>query len=111
MDRLEETQNMFNKLKSDMPKELSSFINFTQLAKSEGAIDKKSKDLILVSLAVASQCSWCIALHIDAAVKSGATKDEILEACMLSVVMGGGPKLMYMNIVYEELEKHFNSRA
>jgi len=109
MDRLQETQQMFSKLKGDMPKELSSFINFSQLTKKEGAIDKKNKELILVALAVASQCSWCITLHIDDAVKAGATKDEILEACMLSVVMGGGPKLMYMNIVYEELEKHFNN--
>jgi alkylhydroperoxidase/carboxymuconolactone decarboxylase family protein YurZ len=48
-----------------------------------------------------------IAKHIDGAVMAGATKEEILDACMLAVIMGGGPKLMYMNIVYEELEKYF----
>jgi len=109
MDRLQETNQMFAKLKKDKPKELSSFINFSQIAKSNGAIDAKNKELILVALGISSQCSWCIAMHIEGAVKAGATKEEILDAAMLAVVMGGGPKLMYMNIVYEELDKYFNN--
>ena len=107
MSRMQETNKMFGKLKNDMPKELSGFINFSQISKADGAIDKKNKELILVALGVNSQCAWCIAMHIEGAVKFGATKEEILDACMLAVVMGGGPKLMYMNVVYEELEKHF----
>jgi len=107
MDRMQQTNEMFKKLKNDMPKELSSFINFSQITKASGAIDKKNKELILVSLGVLSQCSWCISMHIEGAVKAGASKDEILEASMMAVVMGGGPKLMYMNIVYEELDKYF----
>jgi len=104
---MQETNEMFGKLKHDMPKELSGFINFSQVSKADGAIDKKNKELILVALGVYAQCAWCIAMHIEGAVKFGATKEEILDACMLAVVMGGGPKLMYMNVVYEELEKHF----
>jgi len=107
MGRMKETNEMFGRLKKDMPKELSGFINFSQVTKSDGAIDKKYKELILVALGVSSQCSWCISMHIESAVKFGATKEEILNACMLAVVMGGGPKLMYMNVVYEELDKHF----
>jgi len=108
MDRMQETNQMFSKLKKDKPKELSSFINFSQTVKADGVIDTKHKELILVALGVSSQCSWCIAMHIEGAVKAGATKEEILDACMLAVVMGGGPKLMYMNVVYEELDKYFN---
>ena len=107
MGRMKETNEMFGRLKDDMPKELSGFINFSQVTKSDGAIDKKHKELILVALGVSSQCSWCISMHIEGAVKFGATKEEILDACMLAVVMGGGPKLMYMNVVYEELDKYF----
>lgn len=107
MGRMKETNEMFGRLKNDMPKELSGFINFSQVAKSGGAIDKKHKELILMALSVSSQCSWCISMHIEGAVKFGASKEEILDACMLAVVMGGGPKLMYMNVVYEELDKYF----
>lgn len=109
MGRMQETNKMFSKLKNDMPKELSGFINFSQVTKQDGAIDKKNKELILVALGVCSQCSWCISMHIEGAVKFGASKEEILDACMLAVVMGGGPKLMYMNVVYEELSKYFEA--
>jgi len=78
MERMKETNKMFEKLKKDMPKELSGFINFSQITKSDGAIDKKHKELILVALGVSSQCSWCISMHIEGAVKFGATKEEML---------------------------------
>jgi len=34
----------------------------------------------------------------------GAKKEEILEAAMLSVAMGGGPVMMYMKFVLAEFE-------
>lgn len=106
MDRMEQTNEMFGKLLKDLPNELSGFINFSQSTKGEGALDKKNKDLVLIALSIASQCSWCIAMHVQAAVESGCSREEIIEAAMLAVVMGGGPKLMYMNVLYEELEKN-----
>ena len=48
MGRMKETNEMFGRLKDDMPKELSGFINFSQITKSDGAIDKKHKELICV---------------------------------------------------------------
>jgi len=107
MENLQEVERLFKNLKKDLPKEVSAFVNFGQIAKQNGVIDKKHKSLILVALAVASQCDLCIAVHIRNAVDDGASKEEILEAAMLSVVMGGGPSLMKMNIVYNELAEHF----
>ena len=105
--RLENANKLFEKLKKDMPDQLNKFLNFSNSVKLSDAIDNKVKELILVALGVNSQCDWCIAIHIQNAVKAGATKEEILEAAMLAVLMGGGPKLMYLNVVYEELEKYF----
>lgn len=56
-----------------------------------------------MSLAVGMQCDSCIAVHVQGAVKAGATREEILEAGWLAVLMGGGPKLTYMKYVLEEL--------
>jgi AhpD family alkylhydroperoxidase len=106
MDRMQQTNEMFGKLKQDLPKELSGFINFSQSTKADGALDKKNKELVLVALGVSSQCSWCIAMHVKGAIEAGCSRAEIIEAAMLAVVMGGGPKLMYMNVLYEELEKN-----
>lgn len=83
------------------------FAGFVKIAEKQGALDEKTKHLTLISLAVAFQCTWCIAIHTKGCVDAGASKDEILEAAMMAVVMGGGPKLMYMEVLYEELDKYF----
>jgi alkylhydroperoxidase/carboxymuconolactone decarboxylase family protein YurZ len=42
---------------------------------------------------------------VQNAVTNGATKDEIIDAGLLAVAMGGSPKMMHMRYVYEELDK------
>ena len=108
MDRLKETQHMMGRLMKDVPQDLKAFADFVKVAEKPGAIEEKPKHLILLALAISAQCAWCIALHTKGAVDAGATKDEIIEAAMLAVVMGGGPKLMYIEVLYEELDKYFN---
>lgn len=108
MDRLQEAQGMMGRLMQDLPADLKAFAGFVKAAEAPGAIEEKAKHLILVALAIANQCSWCIAVHTKGCVDAGATKEEILEAAMLAVVMGGGPKLMYIEVLYEEMDKHFN---
>jgi AhpD family alkylhydroperoxidase len=107
MDRLQEAQGMMGRLMGDLPDELKSFAGFVKIAEKQGALDEKTKHLALIALAVAFQCTWCIAIHTIGCVDAGASKDEILEAAMMAVVMGGGPKLMYMEVLYEELDKYF----
>lgn len=107
MERMEELTKTLTRLGKDKPKELNSFMNFMKEVEGGGVIDKKNKALILISLAVNSQCGWCITAHVAGAVKAKASKEEILDASMLAVVMGCGPKMMYMSMVYEELDKYF----
>jgi AhpD family alkylhydroperoxidase len=102
-----EISNLFKQLKADFPKELGTFLKLSQSLEQGGAIDQKIKDLILVALAVSTRCEKCIATHIRNAVNNGASKREILEAAILTVVFGGGTSLMDMHIVYEELYNHF----
>ncbi len=106
-DLVTQTDEMFKSLSEDMPKPANSFMNFVKTAKTKGVLDSKFKTLICVALAVSQQCSWCIAVHVQNAVNEGASKEEILDAAMMSVVMGGGPKMMYFNVLYQELEKYF----
>lgn len=106
MERLQEAGGVMKRLMQDMPEQMGSFGAFIQAAEKKGALDEKTKHLMLCSLAVAFQCAWCIAVHVKDCVDAGATKEEILEAAMTAVIMGGGPKLMYIQIVYEELDKY-----
>lgn len=108
MEKLQEVGVMFQRLSKDMPNEVSSFMGFVKAAEKPGALEEKTKHLMLLSLGVAFQCGWCIAMHVKGCVDAKATKEEILEAAMMAVVMGGGPKMMYIEIVYEELDKYFS---
>lgn len=70
----------------------------------EGALTVKQKELVAVGIALAVQCEPCIVLHIDKALDAGASKDEILEAAQVAVLMAGGPAYTHMPKVIEALE-------
>ena len=44
---------------------------------------------------VAIRCDGCVAFHSQAAVKQGATREEIMEVMGMALYMGAGPSLMY----------------
>ncbi len=65
-------------------------------AEAGPALSLKQKELVNVALSVAAQCEWCIALHVKNALNAGASRDELVEAGFLAVLMHGGPALMYL---------------
>lgn len=92
-------------LKTAQPDTLKGFNLMHAQAMQDGALDPKTKELIAVALSVGSHCDPCIAFHVHAAVRRGATRDEIMEVLSVAVMMGGGPSLMYAAHVIEALEE------
>ena len=43
-------------------------------------------------------------LYAQGAAGLGASKEEIMQAAMLAISMGGSPKMMYMKYLFEELD-------
>src|SRR6266545_5929946 len=82
-------------LRSDTPDVTKAFSALAHAASRDGALDRKTKELIALALGVAAHCDACIGFHVQALVKLGATKAEIEEALGMAVYMGGGPSLMY----------------
>ena len=101
---LQEIDTNMAALGKDTSKQLLAFGNLSKAVKSAGALNEKTKELIGLALAVASHCHWCIAIHTKNALRQGATKEEILEAGWIAVQMGGGPSLMYLQVVQKALE-------
>ncbi|MBR0690554.1 carboxymuconolactone decarboxylase family protein [Bradyrhizobium manausense] len=83
------------KLRNDIPDTMKGFTALAQAATRDGALDKKTKELIALALGVAAHCDGCIGFHAEALVKLAATREEIEEALGMAVYMGGGPSLMY----------------
>jgi len=82
-------------LRSDIPAVMKGFGELAKAATAEGALDKKTKELIALALGVAARCDACIGFHVQALIKLNVTKSELEEMLAMAVYMGGGPSLMY----------------
>jgi AhpD family alkylhydroperoxidase len=84
-----------HKLRNDIPEILKGFRAMAHAALQDGALDKKTKELIALAIGVHAQCDACIGYHVEALVHLHATRAEVEEALGMAVYMGGGPALMY----------------
>jgi AhpD family alkylhydroperoxidase len=82
-------------LRADAPEVMQGFNDLARAATRDGALDKKTKELIALALGVAARCDGCLGFHAQALVKLGATKQEVEETLAMAVYMGGGLSLMY----------------
>lgn len=82
-------------LKNVQPDVMKNFHSMAQAAIQDGALDKKTKELIALAIGVAKQCDGCIGFHTRTLHQLGATRQEVAEMLGVSIYMGGGPALMY----------------
>lgn len=82
-------------LKQSAPDAMNGFYALSRAATADGALDKKTKELIALAIGVTQRCDGCIGFHTKALKDLGTTKDEIAEVMAMCVYMGGGPALMY----------------
>ncbi len=82
-------------LRSNISDTMQGFSAMAKAATADGALDKKTKELIALAIGVATRCDGCIGFHMKALVELGATQEEIEETLGMTIYMGGGPSLMY----------------
>lgn len=58
-------------------------------------LDPKTHELIALAVAVTTRCDGCLAVHVEAAVKKGATREEIAEALSVAISLNAGAALTY----------------
>jgi AhpD family alkylhydroperoxidase len=77
------------------PDTMKAYSAMMQAASAEGALSAHVKELMALSISVATRCEGCITYHARAAAKKGASREEVAEAIMVAVEMGGGPAAVY----------------
>jgi AhpD family alkylhydroperoxidase len=106
-ETLDEATKTAEKLGKDYPRLMSPFgVLKRHSVEEDGALPSKTKRLIALSLAVANGCEWCIALHVKGSLDAGATKDEMIEACFVAVLMAGGPAVFHIQLVMDAIERY-----
>tara|TARA_R110002153_G_scaffold6556_22_gene30116 strand:+ start:5626 stop:5988 length:363 start_codon:yes stop_codon:yes gene_type:complete len=83
------------KLISEIPEVMAGFGALHSCAVATGALDTKSKELIALGIAISVHCDGCIAFHVHDALNAGASREEILEAIGVAILMGGSPSMVY----------------
>lgn len=99
------------KLRQGIPDVMSGFSSLAQASTKDGALSKKSKELIAMALAVAARCDGCIGFHAQTLVKLEVSKEELMETLGMAVYMGGGPSLMYAAEALSAFEEFAASHA
>ena len=77
------------------PSQVEAFMGLLGAAYEPNAVDLKTKELISVAIGCYNRCEYCIVYHTYKALEAGATREEIIEAAMVSVAFGGGPSMAY----------------
>jgi AhpD family alkylhydroperoxidase len=72
-----------------------SYRELSDAGNKSGKLDAKTRELIALAVAVTRQCDGCITVHTDAAVKQGATREEIAEALGVAIAVNAGAALVY----------------
>ncbi len=111
MDRLDEMTRRRKaahaKLRSLKSKVYEAFLHMEEAAFSDGALPKKTKELIAVGISVRIDCESCMQWHIEQSAAAGADLREVLEAVEVGIEMGGGPATVSARFALEVIERVF----
>jgi len=77
-------------LDANAPEAMKAFWAFDKAAMAAGAIPKKYKELMALSVAFTTQCPYCIAIHAKRAREEGTSEQEIAEAVAVAAALRAG---------------------
>jgi AhpD family alkylhydroperoxidase len=85
------------------PETDKAFRAFSKQVFAEGALPTKTKQLIAVAVAHATQCPYCIRGHTQGAKQHGATEQEIMEAIWVAAEMRAGAAFAHSLIALDAM--------
>ena len=85
------------------------FLEVEAQAFADGALNKKTKELMALSISIVTKCEPCMEWHLDQAMQAGATDPEIYETIDVAIEMGGGQAGAYARFVLKALD-YFKGR-
>ena len=88
----------------DNVKTYRPFLELEEKAFSDGALKKKTKELMALSISIVTKCEPCMEWHLYQALQAGAKDEEIYETIDVAIEMGGGQAGAYARFVLNALE-------
>lgn len=87
---------------------IKRFFNLDSNTYKDGALSGQTKELLGLVASAVLRCNDCIDYHLEQCAKTGSTKEEIIDALNVALVVGGSiviPHLRHAVLTIELLEK------
>jgi AhpD family alkylhydroperoxidase len=82
----------------------AAFVAFSRQVFADGALPAKVKQIIAVAVAHVTQCPYCIKGHTKAALRHGASAEELTEAIWVAAEMRAGGAYAHSQLALAEIE-------
>ena len=83
--------NLLKEMAKLAPEEFRAWANLDRIvAREDGHIPRKYRELIALAVAHTTQCPYCIEVHAKNAKRVGATREEVAETAMLAAALRAG---------------------
>jgi AhpD family alkylhydroperoxidase len=86
------------------PESEQAFQAFSRQVFADGALPAKTKQIIALAVAHVTQCPYCIRGHTKAALRHGATREELMEAIWVAAEMRAGGAYAHSAIFLTAME-------
>lgn len=90
-------------LRSDS-KIIKRIFNLDTNTYTEGALDKKTKELLGLGTSMVLRCEDCIKYHVEEALAAGATEAELIETFEIALLVGGTIVIPEMRRAFEFMD-------
>ena len=98
---------LVKELKTLAPVEFKGFVELDSIvAKEDGAIPRKYRELMAIAIACTTQCPYCLDVHTRGAKKAGATREEVAEAVFLSAALRAGASVTHGALALKLFDGH-----
>jgi len=88
------------------PDTIKGYVELSAAGHKTDLLGAKIRELIALAVAVTSRCDGCITVHTEAAIKHGATRQEIAEALGVAVAVNAGAALVYSARVMDAFNEY-----
>ena len=95
---------MNDKILSENNKVLKRIFNLDTNAFAEGALDKKTKELLGLVASTVLRCDDCVKYHLESSHKEGITREEIMETLSIGTLIGGTIVIPHLRRAFEYWE-------
>lgn len=83
---------------------IKRFFNMDANTYRDGALDSKTKELLGLVASSVLRCNDCIDYHLEQCAQTGSTREEILDAMNVALIVGGSIVIPHLRRAVETIE-------